>query len=324
VTDGEIRLLADIGGTNTRFALQAKGEPPEALSLARTGDFATLTDAARAYLTKTGVRPAYGAFAVASPVTSDRIEMTNHPWSFSVDAVRESLGLAELVVINDFEAVALSLPRLAHSDRRQVGGQSPDPAAPVAVIGPGTGLGVAALVNGRAVPTEGGHVTLPAADDREAEIIARLRSHLGHVSAERALSGAGLQNLYRALGNDVPPPEPDAITARALSGVDPRAAQTLDLFCAMLGTVAGNLALTFGARGGVYIAGGIVRRFEDFFVRSRFRDRFEDKGRFRAYLAPIPVWLIAVENPALIGLAALLDERRLTRHGDAARRPDRP
>jgi glucokinase len=136
-----------------------------------------------------------------------------------------------------------------------------------------------------------------------------LRGRFGHVSAERALSGAGLRNLYRALGPDVEPPEPDEITARAVAGSDARAVDTLGTFCAMLGAVAGNLALTIGARGGVYMAGGIVPRFEDFFVRSRFRERFEDKGRFRDYLAPIPVWLITTETPALLGLAALLDER---------------
>jgi glucokinase len=305
-----VRLLADIGGTNARFALQKPDGAPCGVHKVRTDEFKTIEEAVRDYLSRAGAQPTRAAIAVASPITGDRIEMTNHPWSFSISALRDALGGAELRVVNDFEAIALSLPRLEEAERHQVGGGAPVPGAPLAVIGPGTGLGVAALVNGWAVPTEGGHVTMPACDGREAEIIARIRARLGHVSAERVLSGAGLQNLYRALGPDGEPPEPDEISARALAGSDTRAVAALETFCAMLGTVAGNLALTFGARGGVYIAGGIVRRFIDYFARSQFRDRFEDKGRFREYLAPIPVWIIGIENPALIGLAALLDESK--------------
>jgi glucokinase len=322
--DDEVRLLADVGGTNARFALQKPNGTPASVRRVRTDDFKTLEDAIRDYVSRTSARPRRAAIAVASPVTGDRIEMTNHPWSFSVAALSGALGVAELRVVNDFEAVALSLPRLDPAELRRVGGDAPAPGAPRAVIGPGTGLGVAALVQGWAVPTEGGHVTMPACDAREAEILARIRARLGHVSAERVLSGMGLKNLYRALGRDCEPPEPDEISARALAGADPRAVDTLETFCAMLGTVAGNLALTLGARGGVYIAGGIVRRFAEFFARSGFRDRFEDKGRFREYLAPIPVWIIGTENPALLGLAALLDEGRLARHRDAAGRADRP
>ena len=306
----EVRLLADVGGTNARFALQTPGGAPSDARRVRTDEFRTLEDAIDDYVSRAGVRPQSAAIAVASPVVDDRIEMTNHPWSFSVAALRKALGVDEMRVINDFEAVALSLPRLQKAECHQVGGTTPAPGAPLAVIGPGTGLGVAALVNGWAVPTEGGHVTMPACDEREAEIIARIRARLGHVSAERVLSGMGLQNLYRALGPDGEPPEPDEISARALAATDPRAVEALETFCAMLGTVAGNLALTFGARGGVYIAGGIVRRFVAYFARSAFRERFEDKGRFREYLAPIPVWIIGTENPALIGLAALMDEHR--------------
>lgn len=305
----EVRLLADVGGTNARFALQAPHGKPDSVRKVRTDDFKSLEEAIRDYLTRAGVRPERAAIAVASPVTDDKIEMTNHPWSFSVAALRDALGVTELRVVNDFEAVAMSLPRLDVAELHQVGGGAATPDAPLAVIGPGTGLGVAALVQGWAVPTEGGHVTMPACDEREAEMLARIRARLGHVSAERVLSGMGLQNLYRALGPDMEPLEPDEISARALDGSDARAAAALEMFCAMLGTVAGNLALTLGARGGVYIAGGIVRRFAEFFARSAFRERFEDKGRFREYLAPIPVWIIGTENPALIGLAALLDEK---------------
>ena len=313
----EAGLLADIGGTNARFALQAQGGSPASVRVLHSADFPSLESAAKSYLAGVGARPKRGAFAVASPVTGDRIEMTNHPWSFSIDAMRERLALDDLVVVNDFEAIAWSIPLIPRDQVRRIGGGEAVAGAPVAIIGPGTGLGVAALIDGRPVASEGGHVTLPATDAREAEAIARIRARLGHVSAERALSGPGLCNLYRALGNGGEPPDPDEITRRALRAAEPRAKEALDMFCAMLGTVAGNLALTLGARGGVYIAGGIVRKLGEYFTGSRFRDRFEDKGRFRDYLEPIPVYVIEAEMPALLGLAALLEERDLAHHGHA-------
>jgi glucokinase len=300
-------LLADIGGTNVRFAVR-EGGLPERVRTLRVADFPTVEDAARAYLSEVDAKPRRGAFAVAAPVTGDCVQMTNHRWSWSVDHVRRALELNSLTVLNDFAATALALPSIPRAELRQLGGLDPIEGAPVAVIGPGTGLGISALVGGKPVSTEGGHATMPAADVREAEAIARIRERLGHVSAERVLSGQGLQNLYRALGPDGDPPEPDEITAAALAKTDRRAVDTLDMFCAMLGTVAGNLALTYGARGGVYIAGGIVPKLGDHFAASRFRERFEDKGRFRDYLAPIPVYVIWHEVPALIGLAALLND----------------
>jgi glucokinase len=284
-------LLADIGGTNVRFAVRESG-PPERVRTLRVADFPTVEHAARTYLKEMTNKPRRGAFAVAAPITGDCIEMTNHPWSWSIDRVRRALELDSLNVMNDFAATALALPRIPRAELRQVGGLAPIESAPVAVLGPGTGLGVAALIDGKPVASEGGHATMPAVDAREAEAIARIRERLGHVSAERVLSGPGLQNLYRALGPDGDPPDPDEITAAALAKTDPRAAETLDMFCAMLGTVAGNLALTYDARGGIYIAGGIVPKLGDHFAASRFRERFEDKGRFRDYLAPIPVYVI--------------------------------
>lgn len=318
------RLLADIGGTNARFALQAAGTSPKAFARLRCADFPDLIAAVRAYLA--AVRPARApteaAFAVASPVVGDRIRMTNHPWSFSVNEVRDGLGLDGLRVINDFEAIAWSVPRLGSRELRKIGRGRARARAPVAVIGPGTGLGVSALIpqkeGWKALASEGGHVTPAPASARESEVIGILRRTFEHVSTERLLSGQGLVNLYGALceleGRASGPESlsrqnmaPERVTKAALEGSDVIAAAAVAMFCEMLGTMAGNLALTFGAHGGVYIAGGIVPKLGRAFGRSGFRRRFEDKGRFSTYLAAIPTYVIAHPRPALIGLASMLD-----------------
>ncbi|HSV30344.1 MAG TPA: glucokinase [Candidatus Omnitrophota bacterium] len=310
-------LIADIGGTNVRFALVGEDGRPQLVQAMRCADFAGPAEAARAYLSAAaaGINPRRAAFAVASPVTGDRVDLTNSAWDFSIEAVRRDLGADSLEVVNDFTAVALSVRHLGADDRVRVGGGEAAPGAPVAVLGPGTGLGVSALVPDKAgtwvaLATEGGHITMAAADDREAAILSILRARFGHVSAERVLSGPGLVNLYEALAAVLRRPvhytTPDAISQRGLDGSCPLCRETLDTFFAMLGTVAGNLALSVGARGGVYLAGGILPRMRDAFVRSAFRTRFEDKGRFNAYLEPIPVWLITHPQPAFAGLAGLV------------------
>ena len=312
------RLLADIGGTNARFALQSGTTRPRAVRVLKTRDFPDLATAVESYLAAeiggTGT-PRRAAFAVASPVLGDSVEMTNNSWSFSIAALGRRLKLDELRVINDFAAVARAVPALGAGDILGIGGGSPIEGAPIAVLGPGTGLGVSALVpaGGDWIPlaTEGGHVTLAAADEREDTVIATMRRSFGHVSAERALSGAGLLNLYAALAALEAAPleklEPDQVTERGLAGTDPLCFEAISMFCAMLGTVAGNLALSLGALGGVYIGGGIVPKLGTFFAESTFRARFEDKGRFRDYTAAIPTTVITRELPAFLGLAALLD-----------------
>ena len=261
--------------------------------------------------------PKRGAFAVASPVTGDHVTMTNHPWSFSVDDVRRRLGLDALRVINDFAAIALAIPHLDADDHYRVGGGAPVGDAPVAVLGPGTGLGVSALVPAAGgwapLATEGGHVTMAAFDEREAAVLAHLRRTHDHVSAERVISGPGLVNLYRSLCaleglRADPAATPDAVSRLAADGTCPVAAEALEMFCAMLGTVASNLALSLGALGGVYIAGGIVPKLGPAFAASGFRRRFDDKGRFVAYLAAIPVFVITHPLPAFVGLSAVADE----------------
>lgn len=313
-------LIADIGGTNVRFALVAGGAP-EALRVLHTADYPHIAAAVRAYLDQAApaTAPAAAAFAVASPVAGDDVRMTNRDWSFSIDRLRQDLGLETLHVINDFAAIALAVPHLGAEDVARIGGGAAAEGAPIAVIGPGTGLGVSLLVRTPGcwtpVATEGGHVTLAAADDREAEVIAHLRRRFGHVSAERALSGPGLVNLHAALAaiagqaeQAAAVAEPTDITARALAGSDPLCRDAVAMFCAMLGTVAGDLALSLGAQGGVYIAGGIVPDLGALFAATDFRARFEAKGRFKGYMAAIPTFVITMAQPAFTGLAALLEE----------------
>ena len=316
------RLLGDIGGTHARFAWQATaGTPLTDTRVLRCAEHPTLDAAVRHYLhgLQGAARPAPRACAIgiANPVTGDQIRMTNHHWSFSIRELQAQLGLERLLLINDFEALALALLTIADADLRQIGGGTADASSTRAVLGPGTGLGVAGLLPGglHAVTGEGGHVTLAPTDDRESAVIGWLRRRFGHVSAERVLSGPGLVNLYHAISAlDETPAEPLApadIVDRALAGGDAACRTAVELFCAFLGSVAGNLALTLGARGGVYIGGGIVPRLGEAFERSPFRGRFEGKGRFAEYLAGIPTWVIhAAEPPALNGAARALDSAR--------------
>lgn len=311
-----LALVADIGGTNARFGLIDDSGIRES-RIYRCAEFPSLEAAAAAYLNAVHpeVRPHQGAFCVAGPVTGDRITMLNNlPWSFSVEGVRAALGFQRLRVINDFTAVALSVPRLRTADRIQVGEGSPEPGTVIGVLGPGSGLGVSGLVPGpqgwTALAAEGGHTTMAPISDRESAVLGQLRKAFDHVSAERVLSGPGLVNLYEALsiidGRDPATLTPAEVTARGLDGSETHCVEALEMFCAMLGTVAGNLALTLGARGGIYIAGGIVPKLGPMFAHSRFRKRFTEKGRVRDYLAPIPTYVITHELPAFLGLAEAL------------------
>ena len=266
-----------------------------------------------------GPKPRQGAVGIANPIVGDFLRMTNSPWAFSIEALRVTLGLDRLLFINDFTALALSLPSLQADHLRRIGpARDADPKAAIGLLGPGTGLGVSGLLYdtaGHLVPLggEGGHVSLASANAREDAVVAVLRDRFGHASAERALQGAGLVAMYEALckidGATATSLDPAGVTAAAMAGSDARCVEVIELFFAFLGSVAGNLALTLGARGGVYIGGGIVPRLGDWIDRSTFRERFIAKGRFRAYLDAVPTWLIQAEtSPALIGAARALDE----------------
>ena len=315
------RLLADVGGTNARFAWQAApGGTIGDVIVLPCADHATLADAIAAYLTKVGRRtPAECAIAIANPVTGDEVRMTNHHWAFSISALQAQCGFSRLRVLNDFTALALALPTLSRDELRQVGGDAPVRDTAIALIGPGTGLGVSGLVpDGRGgwlpLQGEGGHATLAGRTPREHAVLQQLDARYGHASGERAVSGQGLIDVHQALqAIDTPlQPRRELTAAQIVQGAlehgDAGCLEALDLFCAFLGTAAGNLALTLGARGGVYIGGGIVPRLGDAFDNSPFRSRFEAKGRFAGYLAAIPVFVIdAKQSPALLGAAAALD-----------------
>jgi len=311
------RLVGDIGGTNARFAtIRAPGGPLEHVLTLPCADFPGPREAIEEYLTRTGLaRPRGCAFGIANPVEGDFVRMTNHDWAFSIRALQADLGLERLLVVNDFTALALALPALRPADLVQVGGGATVPRRAIGLLGAGTGLGVSGLVpcGEDYVPLEGegGHVTLAAADAHEAAIVAWLAARYPHVSAERVLSGPGLASLYEAhasLAGQAPEPlTASEVSERGLAGSCPLCAAALDSFCAMLGTVAADLALVLGAKGGIYIGGGIVPKLGDFFTRSRFRARFEQKGRFSEYLARIPTWVIQAPYPALQGAAQALE-----------------
>lgn len=313
-----VGLIADIGATHARFALV---QPDGRITPARvyaTSDYPSLAAAIEAYLAEESppARPARAILAVPSPVTDDEVAFTNHAWEFSVKNLRQQTRLAQLRVINDFAAAAMAIPHLADSDCVQIGAGAPAENATVGIIGPGTGFGVSALARasgGAAVIAgEGGHVTMAPANAQESAILDLMRKRYDHVSAERLLSGPGLVNLYNTLCElaQVPaaPFTPEQITSPGVWNEDSRTREATTVFCAMLGTAAGNLALTLGARGGIYIAGGIVPRLGSFFAQSEFRSRFEAKGRLRGYLAQIPTYVITHPLPALLGAAALLRE----------------
>ncbi|KMN37723.1 glucokinase [Chromobacterium sp. LK1] len=309
------RLLADIGGSNARFALETAPGVIEDIEVLPCAGYPTLLDAVRAYLDLAGARAvAHAAFGIANPVLGDWVQMTNHHWAFSIEATRQALGLTTLLVINDFTALALALPHLSASELLRIGGGEAEAGAPLALIGPGTGLGVSALIpypGGHApLSGEGGHVGFAPFDEREADIWRHAMRRFGHVSAERLLSGSGIPLIYQALceraGETPAALDPAEVTARGLSGACPSCRETLEVFCGMLGGAAANLALNLGARGGVYLGGGIVPRLRGFFEQSPFRRRFEDKGRMSGYLAAIPVYLIVSSYPALPGVAAHL------------------
>ena len=304
-------LIADIGATNSRCALLDDEGRIVRTESCLNSDFDNIEPLLRHFAA--GVTLGRAALAVAAPISGDEITMTNVDWRFGGKALAESLGLAALRIVNDFEALAHALPRLTEESCHRIGAGAADTRATRAVLGAGSGLGVAAAVpdgdGWTAVAGEGGHVTLPTLSETESWLVADHGDANGHCSAERLLSGPGLVRIYSSLarrgGVSTEAMTAAAITRDALDG-EAIARQTYDVFFALLGTVAGNLALTVGARGGVYIAGGIVPRVIGLLERSGFRERFVAKGRYRAYLDAIPTFVITAEQPAFVGLKALL------------------
>jgi glucokinase len=322
------RLLADIGGTYARFVLEeAPGALVHAASL-RCAAYSDFHAAISAYLAglPAGLasRIRHAAVAIANPVEGDAVRMTNYHWRFSIEQMRARLGLQTLVVVNDFTALAMALPRLLPSQRRAVGGGTPRERSVMGVLGAGSGLGMSGLIpaaNGWvALGTEGGHSSFAPRDEREVAILRYGLRSMAHVSFERLLSGPGLELIQRALRErageppqELPAPE---ITRRAMAGTDPVCVETVDTFCAVLGTAASNLAVTLGAFGGIYIGGGIVPRLGEHFARSPFRARFEDKGRFSEYLQGIPTFVVTAEQATFVGVSAILGAQLRTQPAD--------
>ncbi|KAB2349570.1 glucokinase [Actinomadura rudentiformis] len=316
-------LVADVGGTNARFALvEEPGAAPSRIGTLASRDHAGLAEAAATYLAEhaEGTQPGAACLAVAGPVVGGRFRLTNADWEpDTAERVGAHLGLAHVEVLNDFEALALSLPHIGEADLRPVGGRDlpiRDGSAPLSVLGPGTGLGMAGLIPTPGgwvpLPGEGGQVDVPAGTDREVEVMRLLRAEQGAANAEFLLSGDGLARLYRLLatvhGDRVEPLTAAEICVRR----DKLCVETIEMFCALLGAFAGNAALTLGARGGVYLGGGILPRIADVLESSDFRRRFEAKPRVEEYVRAIPTALIVHPNPALVGATARLAQTLAT------------
>jgi glucokinase len=308
-------LVADVGGTNIRLSLVSlvTGELDEIKSYL-CKDFPTILDVFREYLSGKDVKVQHGCIDVACPVDDDLVELTNNHWKFSKEGLCRDLALETLHVINDYTAIAMSIPGLGSRQRIKIGGGEPVEKGSIAVFGPGTGLGVAflKLFNQQWVcfEGEGGHVDFAPHSELEDFMLNRLRKGHQHVSSERFMAGPGLIHIYQSImafhGETPEELVPAEITRRAVEGKDKRCQETLSLFCEMLGSFAGNLALTIWASGGVYIAGGIAPRITEFIGRSGFRDRFEAKGRFKDKIKSIPTYIITEPQPGLLGTAAYL------------------
>ncbi len=313
-------LLGDIGGTNARFAIGLADSDRDYARTYRCADYRDLASIIDIFLSTLPeeLKPRNGAICVAGPVKGPKAEMTNLPWSVDADQLRVRFGLEFLFLVNDFTAQAMAIPHLDNDDLFPLDCKKPQPGCALAVLGPGTGLGVSALVptsDGRWSPlmTEGGHVTMASRTEDEARVLSFLAQKFGHVSAERVVSGQGIENIYTALCelNGITCSEVSArdVVEDVLAGDGDMSTETIKLFCGFLGTVASNLALTVGAQGGVFLAGGILPRMPGIIAASNFRSRFEDKGRFREYLSPIPVRIIMHHYPAFLGLTALIRDR---------------
>ena len=321
----EPRLLADIGATYARFCIEQLPGRFEHVAVLACADYSGFTAIVQSYLDSVpGVRPRHGAVAIANPIESDRVQMTNRDWGFSIREAQAELHLHNLLVVNNFTALAMALPRLPAEGRRQVGGGAPQVNGVIGLIGPGTGLGVSGLIpNGDrwvTLAAEGGHASFAPTDARELRVLQYAWKMMSRVSAERMLSGPGIELIHQALSEDHPQTQPQLpsktqtklsaaqIVESALDGHNPLCLETVDCFCGMLGTMASDLALMLGATGGIYVGGGIVPRLGELFDRSSFRERFEAKGRLSAYVARIPTYVLTAENLAFNGVSSLLSD----------------
>lgn len=323
-------LVADIGGTNARFAI-ARLSPHgglnndhvnservniECVEKFSAADFENIYDAAEAYLANTKLKPGAACFAVAAPIDGSEVSFTNSPWTLKTEIVKKKLGIEQFFLVNDFYALAKGVSKIGADRFTIVKPGAGDPRAPKIVIGPGTGLGQALILPAKMaseiISTEGGHVAFGPRSEEEISIMKFIARDHTRVSVERLLSGDGLVNIYGALcaaaGKEKILSRAEEVSAAALSREEPLAVRAVDVFCAILGDVVGDAVLATGARGGVILGGGIVPVIKDIFLESEFLDRFSDKGRMRSYFDGIPVRLIADGNPALVGAATVIGE----------------
>ena len=321
MTEQRWDLVADIGGTNARFAALREGQLESEFefyhSVEEYPQFSDLIVKLRdeiALATGFVGAPHSVCLAVACPADAEHISFTNSHWEFTKTHLLEWFGCQNLVVINDFEAVAHGITELGPKDSIKIGGGEPQLHKPVGILGAGTGLGMAALISHsdgyHVLDTEGGHADFAPVGQRQMDVLTCLLESYKRVSLERVLSGKGIVNIYNAIcqmeGTDPILTTPPDVVAAALASTNPQALTALYTFCESMGAAAGNLALTLGAKGGIYIAGGVVPRFSEFFVNSGFREKFEDKGRFATYLEPIPVYLVTHNKLGLLGAAKKL------------------
>ncbi len=307
-------LVGDIGGTNARFSLiiEANAEPKQ-FPIIQTADFATIDRAIQeSVLDKTSVAPRSAILAVAGPIEGDEIALTNCAWVVRPRDMVAGLGMEDVLVINDFEAQALAVASLSDHDRVKIGGGSENPTGSKAVLGPGTGLGVAGLVHARhvwiPVPGEGGHIDVGPRSHRDLQVFPHLELIEGRISAEQLLCGRGLLNIYRGIcksdGVDAKLADPARVSSTALSETDPQGMEAVSLFVTYLGRVAGDMALIFMARGGVFLAGGISQKILPALKKPEFRAAFEDKAPHSSLLKSIPTYVMTHPLAALAGLAA--------------------
>lgn len=313
---GDTAIVADIGGTNARFGLARREHGRVIVSdvqYFRAEDYESPRDAADAYLEAVSGHPKRGCFAIAAPVKDDEIGFTNSHWVLKRKEATRSLRLdAPLDVVNDFYALAAGVRHIPEDGLLTIREAEGDPKAPRVVIGPGTGLGQALIIphgdDEFVIATEGGHTCFAPTTDEEIEVLRFITREHPRVSVERLLSGRGLINIHRALCVIAETPRislrADEITKAALTGEYPIAVKAVDMFCAVLGTVAGDAILSSGARGGVYLGGGILPKIQDVFLKSQFIERLNAKGRMRPYVEDVPIYMIKAEDVALYGAAS--------------------
>lgn len=313
----ELALVGDIGGTNSRFGLVEPGKTKVLeIAVQRNENFASLEESIAAYVAAKGLTALSGAaIAVAGPIEGELVALTNRDWSFTRETLRKAARARQFRLLNDFEALALSLPHLSGEDLVQIGGATPSQPGVKIVVGPGTGLGMATLAplpqgGWMALPGEVGHITLPVVTQAEFDWREKMTKPGVPFESEDAITGGGLLRMYQAIADAPRQETPEQVLQAALAGSDAAAVRTLDQFITWLARIAGDAAMTMQAKGGVYLAGGIAPSIVEKLKSGPFRSIFEEKGRLAHVMRPIPVYVIVDRFPAFKGCAAAIADMR--------------